>query len=943
MLKLQTRVIRQCLVMVCIALFMNGCGLSGRHGSLATGVQYEANGQYRAAYIEAKKVLQRNSKNGAAWLLLAEASLRLGNPQDALSDLQHAQANGVPAAQCAIAQGRALLVTQQYANLLNTLSPDKITDPDIKGRVEVLRGDAYLAMKHPDAARQSYQAALALDAKNPLALVGLAKLAAGANDLVAANNDIQQALAIAPENAQAWIFKGDLAFNDQDFASAESDYEKVLSFKNPDWLPQERFYAFARLADAQIQQNRFVQALDNIAMLEKMAPEQPYPHYLHAVVFYKQGHLNEAISQLQQVLKVTPNNELAQLLMGAVNYAQGNSGQAEMYLSNVLGMDPQNADARKLLALTLYHEGRTQQAIETLRQAIPGEQSDAALLVLLQHEAAAGVGIPGAMSSEEVEGHPLNAQFTRVGEALAAGNESEAIHLLQEIPTGNASTEAQRNSLLVMAYVRENRPDLAVKIAAAYAAKSPRESSAHLLYGTALVAAGQPHDAHAQYLEAYDLDSTNLAVLLSLGSLDSLEGHYPQAANRFKQVLEKDHSNAVALNGLGRIAALQGHNAKAINLFKQAIADAPKYDPPYIGLAILYGENGQSDEAIRTAEQLVSVDPNNPAALNALGAVELNAGHPREALKPLQHAVNLSPQEPLYRINLARAQILNKDSREAAVNLEQVIKSNPNQVPAVALLAFLKLQDKDLQGAIALAKTLQKQPATAAAGFTLEGDLYMANKSYHEAAQAYQQGLKISYNRPLVLKTFSAMNSNGVQDADAVLRAWLKKHPDDAATRLLLAQYYLDNSQNILAASQYELVLNAYPTNIDALNNLAWIYTEQHNLKALDLAAKAYKLAPALPDIKDTYAWALIMNNQAKTALPLLMQAAQQAPQVSTIQYHLAVAQADTGDDADARLTLEHLLKSGTKFTDKLAAQKLYRKLNGVTRSNTKPGSLGTR
>ncbi len=135
-----------------------------------------------------------------------------------------------------------------------------------------------------------------------------------------------------------------------------------------------------------------------------------------------------------------------------------------------------------------------------------------------------------------------------------------------------------------------------------------------------------------------------------------------------------------------------------------------------------------------------------------------------------------------------------------------------------------------------------------------------------------------------------------------MLHDWLAKHPDDAATRLLLAQYYMDRTQNALAASQYELVLKAHPTSVGALNNLAWIYTEQHNPKALALAEQAYKLAPQSPGVADTYAWALIAGNQPKTALPILVKAAKAAPKEPSIQYHLAVAQARTGDKAGARV-----------------------------------------
>jgi putative PEP-CTERM system TPR-repeat lipoprotein len=926
-IKLNAGAVRHGFTLLCLSLVLSGCGLLGGRGGLDAGLKYQASGEYRAAYIEAKKVLQRDNKNGNAWLLLGKASLMLGDPNAALNDLQNAQANGVPQADWAIPMARALLVTQQYDKVLKTLPAGQHFEPKAMAHVDVLRGDAYVGLRQPEQAKQSYQAALTSDPKDPLALVGLAKLASAAHDADAAGAYVQRALAATPENPQAWMAKGDLAFDSRDFAGAEAAFQKALDVKNPDWLPQERFFTLARLANAQTQQNHLDKALTNIQALEKMSPQQPYAHYLHAVVLYKQGHLDDALAELQQVLKVAPDNAQAQMLLGAVNYAQGNYGQAEMALSNVMGVDQNNVEARKLLALTLYREGRSRQALDTLRPAVPGKPSDAELTAALQKAAAADLGKSGTETAATPASSPLDRQFAPATQALAGGNTSEAIRLLQALPAGDATAEARRNSLLVISYLREKRPDEAAKTAAAYAQKHPDDSAAHLVYGTALIAAGQRDQARAQYSEAYKLDPKNLAALLSLGSLDSLEGHYADAAGHYETVVKADPHNAVAMTALGQLATLQGDKAGGVKWFKQAIGAAPKSPAAYVGLVALYSESGQFDEAVSTAKQLVAVDPSNPAALNALGATELNAGHHEEALKPLQKAADLAPQTPLYRINLARAQILNKDTKAAADNLDQVIKDNPGQLVAVTLRSFMKLQDHDLPGAVALAQALQKQPATKAAGFALEGDLYMADKSWDKAVKAYQQGLKTTYERPLVIKSFQALSASGAKEPEGVLRDWLAKHADDAPTRMLLAQYYMEHTQNALATSEYEQVLKAYPANVGALNNLAWIYTEQHNPKALALAERAYKLASQSPGVADTYAWALITNNQPKTALPILVKAAKSAPEVPAIQYHLAVAQARTGDRAGARTTLQALRKSGADFQDKQAADKLYHEL----------------
>lgn len=937
---------RRVLVLVSMGLMLAGCGLGGGKGSVATGLKYQDSGKYRAAYIEAKKVLQRDDKNGDAWLLLGESSLMLGNPNDALNELDKARARGVPKSRWVVPTCEALLVTQQFDKLMAAATPDSSLDAKVQARVDVLRGDAQRRLKQPDQAKQSYEAALQAESGNPLALVGLARLAIESGETGTASRYVDQALAAAPGEPRAWVAKADLAAAADDFAAAETAYQKALDIEHADWLPQDSFYARARLVEAQTRQKHYDQALANIKTLEQMAAGQPGPHYLHAVVLYQQGHLNEATAQLQQVLKTVPDNVAAQVLMGAINYAQANYAQAEMYLSNVMGVDRKNVVARKLLALTYYREGRSGQALSTLRSLAPAQATDAELLAQLQRASAEGAGLPAPGGMEAKPPAPqtgiakasspagaASSAFAGVERALAGGNSAEAIRLLKAMPAGDAGMEAQRAAMLAIAYVRDKHPEGATKTAADYVAKHPKDSEAHLLYGTALIAAGKRKQARAQYEEAIRIDPKNQTALLSLGSLDAMERRYKDAEGRYDAVLQQEPRNAAAMMALGRLAAIQGDKAAAIKRFRQAIAAQPKSAAAYVELVMLYSQNGQFDDAVGVAKQLADALPGNPAALNAVGAAELNAGRHAAALPPLEEAVKRAPQVSLYRINLARAQVLNKNAKAAAGNLEAVLKADPAQVQAVALLAFLKLQNHDAAGALALAQTLQKQPAAKVAGLALEGDLYMAEKAYAKAAAAYQQGLAAQYDRPLVVKSFMALERSGAKAPEHVLHDWLAKHSDDAAVHLMLAQYYLDHDRNNDAASQYEEVLKAFPSNVGALNNLAWIYTVQKNPRALTLAERAHKLAPTSSSVQDTYGWALVEAGQATTALPILQQAAKAAPKVPDIQYHLAVAQARTGDRAGARATLEALQKSGANFPAKPAADKLYRELSSVVGS----------
>ncbi|HET7268488.1 MAG TPA: XrtA/PEP-CTERM system TPR-repeat protein PrsT [Oleiagrimonas sp.] len=924
--RLHARLLHWVLAPVCAGLVLAGCG---NHGSVADAARYQAAGEYRSAYIEAKKVLQRQSTNAKAWLALGNAKLMMGKPRNALKDFEKARAYGAPAAAWAVPMGRAWLVTRQYDKVLTKLPDGKTFKPQTRTALDVVRGDAYRGSNQASPAAKAYKAALTLDPHNARALAGLVALAVAGDDMAVAHKYVQQALKVAATSPDVWVAKGDLALANDDFAGAASAYEKALALKMHRWLPQDRFVTQLKLANAQMRQGRFEKALANIEALEKMSPQMPRPRYLHAMVLFKQGHPDKAITQLQQVLRLDPHNVPAQFLMGRVNYASGNYGQAQMYLSNVLGMEPGNARARKLLALSFYREGSSSRALATLKPALPGNMSDTRMLAMMQQAVAAGAATshPRRIAAA---GNSAAGQFADVHKALAAGRAGKAIELLKAMPEQKGAAATRRAGLLVMAYVRNKQADTAVETAATWAKAHPKIGSAHLLYGTALVAADKHRQARAEYEQAAKLDPESGVALLKLGNLDVLEHRYKDAKNRFAAALENAPHNGAAMLELGKLAMVQGDQADAIKWFKQTIAAQPKATEAYLRLITIYARRGRFDQGVATARRLVDTHPGAPLALNALGATELDAGHPDQALKPLEQAVRRAPNISLYRVNLARAQILLKDAKSARTNLERVVKVNPQQVKAVSMLAFVYLHAGDLPGALELARTLQQREANRVRGYTLEGDLYMAAKDFRKAADAYQNGLEVNYSRPLVLKYFLALNAGGAPKADQGPIQWLGKHEKDTAMRMVLAQYHLHHGRLKLAEREYQTVLTAYPTNVIALNNLAWLYVVRHHPDAVAVAKKAYTLTPTSPNVADTYAWALLRANQPKAALPILEKAARQVPTDPIVHYHLALAQTRSGKPAAAHATLAVLTKSKARYPQRKAAEALYRQLGGA-------------
>ena len=74
-----------------------------------------AAGDFRAASIELKSVLDSDPDNAEARLALAETSLALGDPETADKELRRGLAAGLPPARAAALQGRVMLATGEAA------------------------------------------------------------------------------------------------------------------------------------------------------------------------------------------------------------------------------------------------------------------------------------------------------------------------------------------------------------------------------------------------------------------------------------------------------------------------------------------------------------------------------------------------------------------------------------------------------------------------------------------------------------------------------------------------------------------------------------------------------------------------------------------------------------------------------------------------------------
>jgi Tfp pilus assembly protein PilF len=111
------------------------------------------------------------------------------------------------------------------------------------------------------------------------------------------------------------------------------------------------------------------------------------------------------------------------------------------------------------------------------------------------------------------------------------------------------------------------------------------------------------------------------------------------------------------------------------------------------------------------------------------------------------------------------------------------------------------------------------------------------------------------------------------------------------------------------------------------LNNLAWLYQEQGDPRALETARKAYDLDPNKPEVADTYGWILLKRGKGQQGLPILQQAYVSYPTQPEIGYHVAVGLSQLGRKDEAVKVLTRLLRENENFDQAKDAKALLEKL----------------
>lgn len=908
-------------VLLATSLALSGCTdkQAEAQAHLEKAASYLADDDPRAAVLELKSALQLDPKNADARLQLGRLYLDQEAGPAALKELRRARDLGSPDRELAMDLARAMFQAREFDDAIALISRDGADTADWK----VLEANTLLSLRRRAEARTAYVRALELQADNTEARRGLARIDFADGDTRAARGHVDKALADDAQEVQTWLLKAELELSLRDLDAAQASFQEVLKL-SPD-LPAGQL----GMARTLLAQSRTDDAGPYLRALERHEVSDPMLMYLQAVEARQNNDLKKTQEALREVLRVAPRHAPSQLLMGQVHLLRRELDQAKNMLSSYVAQVPGDGTGRKLLAAVLLELDDGQEAIRILEPLEKATPDDAQVLSLMgtaymklrQLEKGREYMSRAARSSPEASA--IRTQLA-IGH-LASGDMAQAATELEAVI--EQDPEFQRaDFLLVLTRLREGDGDAALAVASRLVEKHPDSAEAYNLLGAVHEARRDLEQARASYQRSAEVSTGSRAAALNLARLDMLAGRSDEARSRFEKILADNPSEPAALMGLAKIASDGGDVAGSLELLEQARRDNESAVRPRLVLADYYLRRGQSGEALTIAEEASRQSPNAPAVLLVLGRSQLAATRPQEAERTLSRLASDQPDSPAAHFHLAMAQRANGHTEAAGGSLERVLELQPANHLARAALGQLYVRGERFDDARALADQLAKDLPDAPAASVLRGDAYQAQGRIADAVAAYRAAFGKNQNSALLIKLILAEQRAGMtEEANQRATRWLEEHPEDAAVRSVLAASTHGGGDEATAIREYEKVLETSPRNVVALNNLAWLYHERGDERALDLAKRAYVILPQRGEIADTYGWLLVKSGRVEQGLGIIAKALESAPNNGDIRFHHAAALLRSGDSARAAEELKSLLQEVPTFSEREQAEALLR------------------
>jgi putative PEP-CTERM system TPR-repeat lipoprotein len=893
--------VRATLLSVAISLALAGCGEDTPEmtqeeikyiSHLDQSRFFQRQGELKASTLEARSAIELQPEKIEPYFLIIDNLLQAGDAINTERQLDWVM-NQIPEEQispevrnrASLIYAEANLMRSEYEQALAAL--EKISSPDrpLETKAALLEGDIYLAMDQLDKARAAYEQAGAIDSGAVEPVIGLSKTAFARGDSERAQELITKAEEIDPENTELWLWKAQMAHAEEQWQKAEDSYIRALEdIGQYDVMTQRKYNTISALIRVLRAQGKQAEAFVYEEILAKSAPGTIKSNLIAAQDAMQEGDLANAARYLEEILAQAPNHEPSALMLGLVRFRQGRVEEAEKLLAPVANMGDSEV-ASKLLAATRLQMRNPEGALESL-QKLEGKESDPETLALVAITTlASGDTETGeALMEKALELNPDNHRLRlRYANYLSQkGEHARAIDLIQEVLNKTPDMEDAR-SLLVQVQAVSGDVEAAIRTTSEWIKEEPDNVNALVIRGNLAASQDRFKEARDYFTQAHNKDPDALGPVIALGRLALNQKDQAEAQKQFRRAVQLAPDNRLALRGLTSVL----DQAETESFMREVLTDNPDaIGPRLILLELALRRNNTQEADDLTASLLEREEESTPSQAAPLVANMYNsvAVNLREAGEPDRAAAILD-----------RARVLFPENEGIALQAAQQAFLAGNNDQARSILQEAKQQHPD-----------SPRP------YLVEARYFESRGEYQQAADFYQLAMDKQPSAG-VMNAYAEVLQKAGKEAEALslLESGIEAFPGDQQLRLRLALLQQTQGDQGKAKANYEALLDSMPENTLVLNNLAWLYHQTGDERAIAMAQKAYNLAPTNAAIADTYGWIMLKAGNHQESLPILEKAHQLQPDSEEIALHLAEAYRAVGKNADAQRILEKFGEAG--------------------------------
>jgi tetratricopeptide (TPR) repeat protein len=754
------------------------------------------------------------------------------------------------------------------------------------------------------------------------------------------------------DRKQAYFDRGMELYNQGNFTKARLEFKNVLQIDPKD---ADAYYMFGLLEE---KEENWRKAFSLFFRAVELNPQHQDAQIHLGTIYVLAGDTDKALEAAKAVLKIAPDNSEALVLRG---FALAKTGENDAAIEDVLSAissDPGNVEAASLLSALYADRGELDRAIKIAKDSLDQHKDRVASYLLLArlHAKANDEKSVIKVLTDLIQTNPKELQhrlhlvsyYKEKGKTdLAEGVLKQAVKELPE------SAEAK----LALVGFLKNIGNLsgAESLLNEYVARYPENHTFKLELA-------KYHMSHNKKTEALTVlsDVINQAELTSDGlmartlkaSILVKDGAIEEASQLVKEVLDADPKYKDALlvragismvnddpdQGIADLRTLlredpgyvKAHRLKArshlkkgeVGLARQSLEDAVKAQPQEITtnfeLVQLLIKIGKLNEAEVVLQKMRKFAPREISVLRGLGSIYLKQKNWEELQKIANVIQSEYESEP---IGFYYQGVVDQNKGQLEQSIDSFTRSlelKPGAIDVLVALSKSYFGLKQIDIALERIKQVVAADPKHYFAYNLLGEIHLSQKQFVEAEKAFERSLTINDKWPVPYRNLVKVKlAQGKQpDAVSMLRRGFQNTLDPVmGIELATTQDKLGQSDESLQL--YQQILDKYPENMLAANNLAMILLrgEPDQVK-MDRALQLVEgfSASENPTVLDTLGWTYLKRGEMDKAISVLRRALRKSSDIPEIDYHLALAYQRIGDMDAAKTHIDAALSSGKAF-----------------------------